>query len=186
MPFSDSQIQQYLKVHALVERGSTEDERATAARIRGKLEQDNPGIGLAAIRWRDDQERKTKSTVSSASAPPPPAPAPAPPKPQVFVPSGVETRATPKWADAVGSVFQAAQGMAAQALASEVARRQAESLVDVERTYSKQRGLWRLAVLIHDLDVVRSRANMSDLQKQAFARAVGERVAVQVYSLLGE
>lgn len=185
MGYSEELMGKYIKVHVLAERGATDGERAAAATIRGKMEAEHPGLGIEALRWRDMQEQAARGVPPPPPAPPPPPVNSGAQKPPTFIPSGSSSRpAATKWTDALGGLFQAVQGVAASAVNLEAGRHMAENVVRVERTHNSKVDIWRIAALINGMDVVAGRHMLNDSQKQAFARAVGEQVAVQLYSLL--
>lgn len=169
----------YIKVHALAERGVEGEQKAAGVR-RAALEETYPGLGVEALRWRDEKERKEKEARAQPQPPPPPTPA----APVHTTPGGFPNLG--KWSGVLEQAFQTASRVAETALNTELGRRAAEMSVQLEEPTKRdlQAGRYKLGVVAAVEQLQWARANLTDAQKQAFAKAVGERVAARVYTLL--
>lgn len=186
--YSEDLYRKYMGVHNLAERGATEGERTAAGNARANLEGKYPGLGLEALRWADQQERASKGE------PPPPPPPPPPtnerrwggtPAADTGTPPGAKPGGTPwgSWGDVLGTAFKAAQGITETVINAEAGRQFADSCVSLDEKRTRT-GLIHLTAIVSFSDLITAKARLNDPQKQAFARAVGERVSARLYAFL--
>lgn len=181
--YSEDLYRKYMGVHNLAERGATEGERTAAGNARMKLEEKYPGLGLEALRWHEQQERAARGE------PPPPPPPPQPrwtgSPPPDSTPTGAKPGSTPwgSWGDVLGSAFKAAQGITETVINAEAGRQFAEACSTLEENRTRT-GHIRLTTVVSFSDLITAKARLNDPQKQAFARAIGERVSARIYAFL--
>ena len=195
MQYEEKLLRRYLAVHALAEKGSTDGERFSAAARRGEMEGKYPGIGIEAIRL----DAKEKGNSWSAPPKPPPPSSPPPPAAQHTQPPtdpnfGPYTAAGGNWgttgdkkkanfSDFLGEAWNFARDVTQTVVNAEAGRVYAERIVGVEGNQTAA-GNYRLTAVAPVSDLMAAKANLNDAQKQAFAKAVGDMIAAQVYSLL--
>ena len=197
MTYSEDLLKRYIGVHNLAEQSSEAGERATAGRLRGQLEEKYPGLGLEALRW-DDNQRRAKT---AQSAPPPPHPSPPPPNAQGFANQNGSSDGADWWARAakgvseglggnssgwgeiLGTAFKAAQGFTNTVINAEAGKQFADATVKLEEGRTKA-GFVRLVASVHYNDLLVAKSRLNDTQKQAFARAVGDRITARLYAFL--
>lgn len=203
MAYEEKLLRRYLAVHALAERGATEGERFAAANQRGSMEEKYPGIGMEAL-LLEAREKGTGWTGGSgqkpppSSSPPPPKSAPTDPNfgpytasggnwggPAAQGPGGPQGGAN-RWAgfgDFLGEAWNFARDVTQTVVNAEAGRLFAERVVGVEGNQTAA-GNYRLAAVTTVTDLMNAKASLNDAQKQAFAKAVGDMVAAQMYALL--
>jgi hypothetical protein len=194
MPYEEKLLRRYLAVHALAEKGTTDGERFAAATQRGNMEEKYPGIGVEALRL----EAKEKGAWSAPPPPkPPPAAAPPPtksPPPPTDPNFGPYTAAGGNWgtagdkkrpnfSDFLGEAWNFARDVTQTVVNAEAGRIYAERVVSVEGNQTAA-GNYRLTAVATVTDLMTAKSTLNDAQKQAFAKAVGDMIAAQVYSLL--
>jgi hypothetical protein len=204
MAYEEKLLRRYLAVHALAERGSTDGERFAAATRRGEMEEKYPGIGIDALRLQAQEKEKERA----ASPPPPPPPPPprqtasSPPHDPNFGPytAAGGNWGTPKappqtpntdpgknrwtgFGDFLGEAWMFAKDVTQTVVNAEAGRIFAERVVRLEGNTTAA-GNYRLAAVSTVQELMAARAQLNDAQKQAFAKAVGDMVAAQVYALL--
>jgi hypothetical protein len=195
MPYEEKLLRRYLAVHALAEKGTTDGERLAAATQRGNMEEKYPGIGIEALRL----EAKEKGNAwSSAPRPPPPPPQPPPagksPPPPTDPNFGPYTAAGGNWgttgdkkrpnfSDFLGEAWNFARDVTQTVVNAEAGRIYADRIVTIEGNQTAA-GNYRLTAVATVTDLMAAKATLNDAQKQAFAKAVGDMMAAQVYSLL--
>ena len=181
--FPEPLLERYLKVHSLAEYGGTEGERAAAGKARARMEEEHPGIGIEALRLKAARDR--------AANPPPPSPPPPRPPPgagvggaAAAVGGGVlSAEAFRRWAPVVGDAVKLAQTMSETLSGAAAGKSYADTAVMLDPPKVRD-GVVRIVIRGLEADLVLAKTRLSDTQKQAFARSVGDRVAAQVYTLL--
>jgi len=186
--FPEALLDRYLKVHALAEYGATDGERATAGRLRARMEEENPGVGIDALRLKAERER--------AANPPPPPPPPPPRPPQTPPPTanpvpgfkpgpGLQDAADAfkRWAPVMGDAVKFAQTVSDTLSGTAAGKQYADSAITIEPAKLRD-GVVRIVLRGLEPDLVLAKARLTDTQKQAFARSVGDRVASHLYALL--
>jgi hypothetical protein len=185
--YPEELLKKYVGVHNLAEQSSEAGERTAAGLARARLEEKYPGLGLEALRWDDAQKRAARGEPVNPpprseqaagggwSGQPPPGPAPA----------GTKPGQTPwgSWGDVLGTAFKAAQGFTETVINAEAGRQFADSVVALEENKTRA-GYVRLTAAVSFADLITAKARLNDAQKQAFARAVGERVSARLYAFL--
>lgn len=174
--YSEELRARYLKVHALAERG-IEGERVAAAKRRGALEAEYPDLGIEALRWQTEQEEAAKAKTAPPKPPPPP-PAEAP---SIFPKLGGS------WDSLFNSAVRTAANLAETAINTEAGRRAADMIFVFHEADTKEQrksGVWRMDLHGALGQLQWARVTLTEPQKQAFAKAVGDRVAARVYQLL--
>lgn len=205
MAYEEKLLRRYLAVHALAERGSTEGERLTAAMRRGEMEEKYPGIGMEALLL----EAREKGGTWSAGSPPPRQPDPPRPPPPPSDPNfGPYTASSGNWggatgapqqpgqsgqpgqgnkwagfSDFLGDAWNFAKDVTQTVVNAEAGRIYAERTVRIEGNQTAA-GNYRLTAVTTVAELMQAKASLNDAQRQAFARAVGDMVAAQVYALL--
>jgi len=203
MPYEEKILRRYLAVHALAERGSTDGERFAAATRRGEMEEKYPGVGVEALRFQAQENQRERGH----QPPPPPQPPPPqpPPKPQPppqdpnFGPytaaggnwgtAGQTAQGEPpknRWAgfgDFLGEAWNIARDVTQTVVNAEAGRQWAERMVRIEGNHTAA-GNYRLTAVTTVAELLQARASLNDAQKQAFAKAVGDMVAAQIYALI--
>ncbi len=187
-PFPEALLDRYLKVHALAEYGATDGERSTAGRLRARMEEENPGIGVDALRLKAARER----AANPPPPPPPPSPPPASPPPVTpvggggFKPSpGLQDAADAfkRWAPVVGDAVKFAQTVSETMSGTAAGKQYADSAITIEPAKLRD-GVVRIVLRGLEPELILAKARLTDAQKQAFARSVGDRVAAHLYALL--
>jgi hypothetical protein len=187
MPFStipENILQRYLGVKALAEKGATDGERNAARNVMQTLEAKHPSIRVEAELYAEYQRLEAEGAESAA---------PPPKKPKQenhYDPNfGPYTASSGNWGTAektaastpppeppksTGSRWGSVLDVLGQAW--DVAREVTESAVNAEagRLYAEQ------AVQV----LMAAKYRFNDVQKQAFAKRVGERIAEQIYAFL--
>jgi hypothetical protein len=196
MAYEEKLLRRYLAVHNLAERGATDGERFAAATQRGNMEEKYPGIGVEALRL--DAKEKGAWAVPPPPPKPPPATAPPPPKPPPpptepnFGPytaaggnwgTAGQERKRPNFSDFLGEAWNFARDVTQTVVNAEAGRLYAERVVGIEGNQTAA-GNYRLTAVATVSDLMTAKATLNDAQKQAFAKAVGDMVAAQVYALL--
>jgi hypothetical protein len=97
----------------------------------------------------------------------------------------VKPSSTPwgSWGDVLGTAFKAAQGITETVINAEAGRQFADSCVSLEQNRTRT-GIIRITASVSFADLVTAKARLNDAQKQAFARAIGERISARVYAFL--
>ena len=183
--YPEELLKKYMGVHNLAEQSSEAGERTAAGLARARLEEKYPGLGLEALRWDDAQKRAARGETPR----PPPEPSASggwtgqPPAGEA--PNGTKSGQTPwgSWTDVLGTAFKAAQGFTETVINAEAGRQFADSVVALEENKTRA-GYVRLTAAVSFADLITAKARLNDAQKQAFARAVGERVSARLYAFL--
>jgi hypothetical protein len=193
--FPEELLKKYMGVHNLAEQSTEPGERSAAGVARARLEEKYPGLGLEALRWDAAQKRAARG--EPPEPPPPPAgpsggqwwtgsPPPGSEKtPPPGTPPGVKPGGTPwgSWGDVLGTAFKAAQGLTETVINAEAGRQFADACVSMEENRTRA-GVIRLTAAVTFADLITAKARLNDAQKQAFARAVGERISARIYAFL--
>ena len=194
--YPEELLKKYVGVHNLAEQSNSDGERAAAGTTRARLEEKYPGLGLEALRWDDAQKRAARG--EPPSTPPPRDSAGASPggswwtgnppsegAPSPAVPPGVKPSNTPwgSWGDVLGTAFKAAQGITETVINAEAGRQFADSCVSLEQNRTRA-GIVRITASVSFADLITAKARLNDAQKQAFARAIGERISARLYAFL--
>lgn len=201
MPYEEKLLRRYLAVHALAERGSTDGERFAAATRRGEMEEKYPGIGIDALRLQAQEAQKGQGYQTPPPQPPPPPPPPPKPPPQdpnfgPYTAAGGNwgtagqkpqpDQAKNRWAgfgDFLGEAWNIAKDVTQTVVNAEAGRQWAERMVRIEGSQTAA-GNYRLTAVTTVAELLQARASLNDAQKQAFAKAIGDMVAAQVYTLI--
>ena len=197
MAYEERLLRRYLAVHALAEKGATDGERMAAANQRGGLEEKHPGIGIEALRL--DAQEKGKAWASS---PPRSSPPPTPPRSGASSSDphfGPYTAAGGNWGtggqpepqkarwgnfgDFLGEAWTLARDVTQSVVNAEAGKMFAERVVSIEGNHTAA-GNYRLTAVTTIQNLMQAKAALNESQKQAFAKAVGEMVAAQVYTLI--
>lgn len=205
MPFStipENIIKRYLAVKALAERGATDGEKAAARTAMQGLEEKYPTIRIEAELF--DQFERGEGPRSET--PPPRGPAVDPnygpytasngnwggaeQKPQTPPPSAQQTT-PPKpgpqkwgnWQDLLGEAWNFAKDVTESAVNAEAGRVWADQSFGVEFAQTAA-GNARFTAVSPIQALMRAKYAFNDVQKQAFAKRVGEKVAERVYAFL--
>lgn len=200
MAYEEKLLRRYLGIHALAERGASDGERFAAAKQRGAMEERYPGIGIEALRL----EAREKGQTWSPPPPPPaqPPPPPPPPKPPIDPNFGPYTAAGGNWGtsnrpsdqqaarnrwagfgDFLGEAWNIAKDVTQTVVNAEAGRQWAERCVSIEGNQTAA-GNYRLTAVTTVSELLQAKSALNDAQKQAFAKAVGDMVAAQVYALI--
>jgi len=185
--YPEELLKKYVGVHNLAEQSSEAGERTAAGLARARLEEKYPGLGLEALRWDDAQKRAARGEPVN---PTPRSETPAGggwsgQPPAGSAPAGTKPGQTPwgSWGDVLGTAFKAAQGFTETVINAEAGRQFADSVVALEENKTRA-GCVRLTAAVSFADLITAKARLNDAQKQAFARAVGERVSARLYAFL--
>lgn len=206
MPFStipENIIKRYLAVKALAERGATDGEKAAARSAMQGLEEKYPTIRIEAELF-DQFER---GEGPKADAPPPRGPTVDPnygpytasngnwggaekrpqTPPQPTPASGPAPQAERgkwgNWGDILGQAWDFAKDVTETAVNSEAGRLWADQSTTVEFMQTAA-GNARFTAVSPIQALMRAKYGFNDLQKQAFAKRVGDKVAEKVYAFL--
>lgn len=200
MPYEEKLLRRYLAVHALAERGSTDGERFAAATRRGEMEEKYPGIGIDALRLQAQENQKDRQPPTPQTPPPPP-PKPPPPTDPNFGPytaaggnwgtnnqkpspsSDTQKNRWSGFGDFLGEAWNIARDVTQTVVNAEAGRQWAERMVRIEGNQTAA-GNYRLTAVTTVAELLQARASLNDAQKQAFAKAIGDMVAAQIYTLI--
>ena len=198
--YTEDQLKRYISVHNLAEQSPEAAERVTAGRIRGQMEEKYPGIGLEALRWEDSQRK-------AASSPPPPPPRPTspphatatPPPPSQasqnwwartaqelmseFSSTAEDGNGGSGWTRVAGTVFKAAQNYNETVVNADAGKQFADAVATLEEGKTRS-GIVKLTVSVPMNALVTAKTRMNEAQKQAFARALGDKIAARLYAFL--
>jgi hypothetical protein len=190
-------LKRYLGAKALAEKGATEGERVAARNAMSSLEAKHPTIRIEAAMFEQVQQGDGPSYHEEPRRPPPPpprAPAPTPTDPN-FGPytassgnwGAAEKKPVPgRWGsvmDAIGQAWDVAKEVTEGAVNAEAGRVYAEqsAAVDVLHTAA---GNSRYAAVLTTQALNAAKYRFNDVQKQAFAKRIGEKVAERIYAFL--
>ena len=184
--FPEELLKKYMGVHNLAEQSSEAGERTAAGLARARLEEKYPGLGLEALRWDDALKRAARGEpVNPPPRPEQPGGGWSGQPPAGTAPNGTKSGQTPwgSWGDVLGTAFKAAQGFTETVINAEAGRQFADTVVALEENKTRA-GYVRLTAVVSFADLITAKARLNDAQKQAFARAVGERVSARLYAFL--
>lgn len=199
MPFAtipENILKRYLATKALAEKGATEGERTAARNVLASLEGKHPTIRIEAAMYEQLQGDGAPPHEESQrqSAPPPRSSGGAAVDPN-FGPytassgnwGGSEKRTTAgRWGsvlDVLGQAWDVAKEVTEGAVNAEAGRVYADQVVTVEQSQTAA-GNNRYVAVAPSQALIAARLRFNDVQKQAFAKRVGERVAERVYAFL--
>jgi hypothetical protein len=211
MPFStipENILRKYIGAKALAEKGSTEGERAAARNAMQTMEIKYPTVRIESELF---EQMERGEGPSFDPEPPPPPPPPKPPKtPPSHDPSfGPYTASSGNWGgaekagsgppppspepprgskwgsvmDVLGQAWDVAREVTESAVNAEAGRLYAEQGVSIEHTQTAAGNMRYTAVAPMQV-LLAARYRFNDVQKQAFAKRIGERVAERVYAFL--
>ena len=202
MPFAtipENILKRYLATKALAEKGATEGERTAARNVMASLEGKNPTIRIEAAMYEQLQGDGGPVFEEPPRRPEPPPPPPRQPGPAQtdsnFGPftassgnwGGSEKRTTAgRWGsvmDVLGQAWDVAKEVTEGAVNAEAGRVYADQVVTVEQSQTAA-GNNRYVAVAPTQALVAVKMRFNDVQKQAFAKRVGERVAEKVYAFL--
>jgi hypothetical protein len=203
MPFStipENIIRKYIAVKALVERGATDGEKNAARKALQGLEEKHPTIRLEAELFE-----QFESGNGPKAEPPPRAPNVDPnfgpytasngnwggaeKKPQSPPPTAGSTPPQPErpkwgnWQDILGEAWNFAKDVTESAVNAEAGRVWADQSFGVEFAQTAA-GNARFTAVSPIQALMKAKYGFNDVQKQAFAKRVGEKVAEKVYAFL--
>lgn len=199
MPFAtipENILKRYLATKALAEKGATEGERTAARNVLASLEGKHPTIRIEAAMYEQLQGdgAPPHEEPQRQSAPPPRSSGGAAVDPN-FGPytassgnwGGSEKRTTAgRWGsvlDVLGQAWDVAKEVTEGAVNAEAGRVYADQVVTVEQSQTAA-GNNRYVAVAPSQALIAARLRFNDVQKQAFAKRVGERVAERVYAFL--
>lgn len=200
MPFAtipENVLRRYLGAKALAEKGATEGERNAARAIVQTLESKHPTIRIESELY-DQMQRGEGPTIDDP--PPPPRPPPGAAVDPNFGPytassgnwGGAEKKPQPqqgqagRWGsvmDLLGQAWDVAKEVTEGAVNAEAGRLYADQSVTIENNQTAA-GNMRYTAIAPIQMLMAAKYRFNDLQKQAFAKRVGERVAERVYAFL--
>lgn len=199
MPFAtipENILKRYLATKALAEKGATEGERTAARNVLASLEGKHPTIRIEAAMYEQLQgDGAPPHEEPQRQSPPPPRPPGGAPVDQNFGPytassgnwGGSEKRTTAgRWGsvmDVLGQAWDVAKEVTEGAVNAEAGRVYADQVVTVEQSQTAA-GNNRYVAVAPSQALIAARLRFNDVQKQAFAKRVGERVAERVYAFL--
>jgi hypothetical protein len=198
MPFAtipENILQRYLGVKALAEKGATDGERNAARNVMRALEAKHPTILIESELY--DQMQRGEGPSVDEPHPPPRAPSGATSDPN-FGPytassgnwGGSERKPQPgqpgRWGnvmDLLGQAWDVAKEVTEGAVNAEAGRLYADQSVAIESSQTAAGNMRYVAAAPVQM-LMAAKYRFNDVQKQAFAKRVGERVAEKVYAFL--
>jgi hypothetical protein len=198
MPFAtipENILQRYLGVKALAEKGTTEGERNAARNVMRALEAKHPTILIESELY--DQMQRGEGPSVEEPPPPPRATSGATSDPN-FGPytassgnwGGSERKPQPgqpgRWGnvmDLLGQAWDVAKEVTEGAVNAEAGRLYADQSVAIESSQTAAGNMRYVAAAPVQM-LMAAKYRFNDVQKQAFAKRVGERVAERVYAFL--
>lgn len=206
MPFStipENILQRYLGVKALAEKGATDGERNAARNVMQTLEAKHPSIRVEAELYAEYQ-RLEAERVESAQ------PTPKNSKQDHYDPNfGPYTASSGNWGgaekaagatpppeppkstgsrwgsvmDVIGQAWDVAREVTESAVNAEAGRLYAEQSVSIDYSQTAA-GNARYTAVAPLQVLMAAKYRFNDVQKQAFAKRVGERIAERLYAFL--
>ena len=199
MPFAtipENILKRYLHTKALADKGATEGERTAARNVMSSLEVKHPTIRIEAAMFEQLQGDGPPVYEEPPRRPePPPRQAGPAQTDSNFGPftassgnwGGQEKRPTAgRWGsvmDVLGQAWDVAKEVTEGAVNAEAGRVYADQVVTVEQSQTAA-GNNRYVAVAPTQALVAVKMRFNDVQKQAFAKRVGERVAEKVYAFL--
>ena len=192
-------IKRYLGAKALAEKGATEGEQTAARNVMSSLEAKHPTIRIEATMFEQVQRGDGPSYHEEPRRPPPPPPPPRAPAPSPTDPNyGPYTASSGNWGAAEKKPVQGRWGSVMDVIgqAWDVAKEVTEGEVNAEagRVYAEQSavvdilhtaaGNSRYTAVLTTQALNAAKYRFNDVQKQAFAKRIGEKVAERIYSFL--
>ena len=202
MPFAtipENIIKRYLGAKALAEKSAMEGERTAARNVMSSLEAKHPTIRIEATMFEQVQRGDGPAYHEDPRhAPPPPPRATAPPPTPTDPNYGPYTASSGNWGaaekkpgtgrwgsvmDVIGQAWDVAKEVTEGAVNAEAGRVYAEqsTVVDILHTAA---GNSRYTAVLTTQALNAAKYRFNDVQKQAFAKRIGEKVAERVYAFL--
>ena len=202
MPFAtipENILKRYLATKALSEKGATEGERNAARNVLSSLEVKHPTIRIEAAMFEQVQQGDGPAYHEDPRhAPPPPPRATAPPPTPTDPNYGPYTASSGNWGaaekkpgtgrwgsvmDVIGQAWDVAKEVTEGAVNAEAGRVYAEqsTVVDILHTAA---GNSRYTAVLTTQALNAAKYRFNDVQKQAFAKRIGEKVAERIYTFL--
>jgi len=198
-------LRKYIGAKTLAEKGGTEGERAAARNVMQTMEIKHPTIRIEAELF-EQMERGEGPSVENEPPPPPPR---NPKAQQAYDPNfGPYTASSGNWGtadktaagpapdsargtagrwgsvmDMLGQVWDVAKDVTESAVNAEAGRLYADQGVSVEQNQTAAGNMRYTAVAPMQV-LLAAKYRFNDVQKQAFAKRIGERVAERVYAFL--
>jgi hypothetical protein len=207
MPFStipENILRKYIGAKTLAEKSTVEGERAAARNVVQTMEVKYPTIRIEAELF-EQMERGEGPSVEETPPPPPPRqqqqqqrppPAPDPNFGPYTASSGnwggadkgsaESSKASTRWGsvmDVLGQAWDVAREVTESAVNAEAGRMYAEQGVSIEHMQTAAGNMRYTAVAPMQV-LLAAKYRFNDVQKQAFAKRIGERVAERIYSFL--
>jgi hypothetical protein len=198
MPFAtipENILKRYLATKTLAEKGATDGERTAARNVMAALESKHPTIRIEAAMYEQFQGDGGPAHEEPPRPPPPPPRQTAPAPDPNFGPytassgnwGGAEKRPSAgRWGsvlDVLGQAWDVAKEVTEGAVNAEAGRVYADQVVTIEQTQTAA-GNNRYVAAAPTQALLAARMRFNDVQKQAFAKRVGERVAERIYAFL--
>ena len=202
MPFAtipENIIKRYLGAKALAEKGATEGERTAARNVMAALESKNPTIRIESAMFEQVQQGDGPAYHEEPRHAPPPPPRATAPTPTPTDPNyGPYTASSGNWGaaekkpgtgrwgsvmDVIGQAWDVAKEVTEGAVNAEAGRVYAEqsTVVDILHTAA---GNSRYTAVLTTQALSAAKYRFNDVQKQAFAKRIGEKVAERIYTFL--